>query len=254
MKLPTRLRHPLTALGLLCLSFSLLPSLQAAEQETEQRGISFYNTRVIYTATSLSGVTQTIYNQTTTPRLLQSFIRPVDAQTGDVDIDNVSNAAVPFIVTPPLTRLDANSDITLRIRRNDQPLPSDRESVFYITMKAIPAQQKTDDSNSIALAVVSSMKVFYRPEGLKRYAVEDVSGELRFRRQGNQLIAINPTPYWLTFASLRVGNHELDKDQLRLMVPPKGERRYQFPSEAQGAVEWQLIDEDTWITPVKRQD
>ena len=240
--------------GLLCLSVSVLPMLEAAEPKTEQAGISFYTTRVIFTATSLSGVTQTRYNQTDTARLLQSFIRPVDAQTGDVDIDNHGNVALPFIVTPPLERVDAHSDVTLRIRRNDVPLPDDRESVFYLSMKAIPSQPKHAESNKVTLAVVSSMKVFYRPQGLKRYAVEEASGALYFRKQGNQLTAVNPTPYWLTFAVLRVGNTELDKAQLRLMVPPKGEREYHLPAGTQGAITWQLIDEDTWLTPPKHQD
>ena len=54
--------------GLLCLSVSVLPMLEAAEPKTEQAGISFYTTRVIFTATSLSGVTQTLYNKTDTAR------------------------------------------------------------------------------------------------------------------------------------------------------------------------------------------
>lgn len=254
MRTPFLLRRSLMTLGLLCLNLTVLPTVKAVEEEAQSTGISFYNTRVIFTATSLSGVTQTLYNKTDNAWLLQSLIRPVDAQTGDVDIDNHANILLPFIATPPLERLDAHSDITLRIRRNDVPLPDDRESVFYLTMKAIPAQPKHAESNTVTLAVVSSMKVFFRPVGLKRYAVEEASNAIRFRKQGNQLIAINPTPYWLTFAVLRVGSHDVDKAQRRLMVPPKGEREYHFPSGTQGQVTWQLIDEDAWLTPLKHQD
>ncbi|MFV8766340.1 molecular chaperone, partial [Yersinia enterocolitica] len=77
---------------------------------------------------------------------------------------------------------------------------------------------------------------------------------LSFRREGNVLIAENPTPYWLTFSRLHVGASEMDKAQLRLMVPPKGQRQYRLPEGATGKVSWQLIDEDGWDTPFKHQN
>uniref|UniRef100_A0A182SQJ5 Uncharacterized protein n=1 Tax=Anopheles maculatus TaxID=74869 RepID=A0A182SQJ5_9DIPT len=135
---------------------------------------------------------------------------------------------MPFIVTPPLARLEANSELTLRIRRNGEPLPTDRESVFFISMKAVPAKKEANDSGAsgqMALTVVSNMKLFYRPEGLAKRAVADVASQLRFHRDGDNLIANNPTPYWLTFSQLKVGNVELGKPDLRLMVPPKGQQR-----------------------------
>lgn len=252
MKLNTFFRR---SLALLCLGFTVCTPLTAVAAE-EKAGIAFYVLRVIYPAAEKKGVTLTAYNKTSTPYLMQSFIRPVDPATGEVSFNETKNSSMPFIVTPPLERLEANGELTLRIRRSDAPLPTDRESVFYVSMKGIPSQTvpKEEDNTRVVLAVVNSLKVFYRPEGLAKRAVADVADQLRFRQQGNQLIAENPTPYWLTFSRLQVGKTELDKKQLRLMVPPKGQQHYTLPASASGAVEWQLIDEDGWDTPVKRQN
>ncbi|WP_337265203.1 fimbrial biogenesis chaperone [Serratia sp. MMO-151] len=247
----------------------LLTGVQAAPVATEKattsgntqpKGISFYVLRVIYPEGEKKGVTLTAYNKTDRPYLMQSRIRPVDSVTGNVDMSDKGEAAqsMPFIVTPPLARLEANGELTLRIRRSSEALPLDRESVFFVSMKAIPPQAPEahgGDTQQMVLTVVSNLKVFYRPEGLNKRALvdTDVASKLRFRREGNRLIADNPTPYWLTFSRLTVGRTSLDKAQLRLMVPPFGKQTYSLPAAATGSVTWQLIDEDGWDTPIQQR-
>ncbi|MFC0228353.1 fimbrial biogenesis chaperone [Serratia aquatilis] len=231
-------------------------SAQADTQPSswQPAGIAFYVLRVIYPESAKQGASLTTYNKSHAPYLIQSRIRPVDPASGNVEMDETGQPLMPLIVTPPLARLEPQGELTLRIRRNGEPLPKDRESVFFISMKAIPARNEHDDARSkVVMAVVSSLKVFYRPKGLSRRAVADVAGQLRFRREGNRLIADNPTPYWLTFSRLKVGATAVDKAQLRLMVPPKGQRQYVLPAGASGPVVWQLIDEDGWDTPEQQR-
>ncbi|MHA7845921.1 fimbrial biogenesis chaperone [Serratia sp. D1N4] len=238
-----------------CLLTAYVSTVQA-QAPTAPKGISFYVLRVIYLESDKRGVTLTAHNTTSIPYLMQSWIQPVDPATGNPLMANKEHSAMPFIVTPPLTRLEADSELTLRIRRNGEPLPADRESVFFISMKAIPSQAAPDqrtEEKQMVLTVTSNIKVFYRPEGLVKRAVADMAPKLKFRRDGNQLIAENPTPYWLTFSRLTVGSAALDKAQLRLMVPPKGQQRYTLPSGASGNVTWQLIDEDGWDTPTEQR-
>jgi fimbrial chaperone protein len=226
----------------------------------EPPGIAFYVLRVIYPESERKGVTLTAYNKTDRTYLMQSRIRPVDLATGDVDMsDKDAATAMPFVVTPPLARLEANGELVLRIRRNDVALPTDRESVFFISMKAIPSQmapgQQDGQDQRMVLAVVSNLKVFYRPAGLNKRALvdTDVASQVRFRHEGNRLIADNPTPYWLTFSRLQMGTTALDKVQLRRMVPPNGQQHYTFPVGTSGEVSWTLIDEDGWDTPVNKR-
>ncbi|AHG18374.1 fimbrial chaperone protein [Chania multitudinisentens RB-25] len=251
-----RLLHQCGVALTLCLAMLHFNMAGAQSGPAQPKGISFYVLRVIYPASARKGVILTAYNNAAEPYLVQSWIRPVDPLTGNVDLVDTGTRKMPFIVTPPLARLEAKGQLTLRIRHNGEPLPGDRESVFFISMKAIPASQQPapqEKTGQMMLTIVSSMKVFYRPEGLAKRAVADVANQLRFRREGDRLVAANPTPYWLTFSRLRVGDVVLPKAQLRLMVPPKGQQSYRLPKQAVGTVIWQLIDEDGWDTPPEQQ-
>ncbi|WP_345827980.1 molecular chaperone [Erwinia sp. HDF1-3R] len=239
-------RWVITALVIFFMSIS---ARAKAYTESGSNGISFYVLRVIYPQVEKKGVTLKAENKTDSPFLFQSFIRPVDPNTGGVDLNYSGESTMPFIVTPPLARLEPHQTLDLRIRRNDQPLPTDRESVFYISMKAIPAQERSLKDGQLVMTVVTNMKIFYRPEGLKKRAVADVADRLTFDFDGNTLIASNLTPYWLTFSTLQVGRFSLDKQALRMMVPPYGKQRYPLPVNTRGDISWQLIDEDGWSTP-----
>jgi len=259
MMLQLRRRFITCGVWLLALWSGMSPAAAGNSVTREPPGIAFYVLRVIYPESERKGVTLTADNKTDQAYLMQSRIRPVDLSTGDVDMsDKVAATAMPFVVTPPLARLEANGELVLRIRRNDVPLPTDRESVFFISMKAIPSQtapgQQDGHEQRMVLTVVSNLKVFYRPAGLNKRALvdTDVASQVRFHREGNRLIADNPTPYWLTFSRLQVGTAVLDKAQLRLMVPPKGQQHYTLPDGITGEVSWTLIDEDGWDTPVKK--
>lgn len=217
------------------------------------KGISFYVLRVIYPETATKGVTIKADNKTDSPYLFQSFIRPVDTTTGDVDFNDKGVCGMPFIVTPPLTRIESKQTLDLRIRRTGLTLPSDRESVFYISMKAIPALDKSVKSGEVIMTVVTSMKVFYRPVSIENKTVSDVAGELKFAIDGDILVAKNPSPYWLTFSTLKVGDQIIDKKMLRRMVPPFGSQKYNLSNEAKGDISWKLIDEDGWDTKINSQ-
>lgn len=230
-------------------------NVHADDKSGDPQGISFHVLRVIYSESDKKGVTLTAYNTSSQTYLMQSLIRPVDPLTGNVDLEQ-THSLMPFIVTPPLARLEANGELILRIRRNAEELPADRESVFFISMKAIPAQlplNQTQPAAKIALTVVSSIKVFFRPAELAKSAIKNVADQVRFRREGNVLIAQNSTPYWLTFSRLKVGAMSVDKEQLRLMVPPKSQQSYILPKASNDTVSWQLIDEDGWDTPWQQQ-
>lgn len=221
--------------------------------EAQRKGISFYVLRVIYPEAAIKGVTIKADNKTDSPYLFQSFIRPVDATTGDVNLNENILSEIPFIVTPPLTRIEPQQTLDLRIRRTGLTLPSDRESVFYISMKAIPALDKSLKSGEVIMTVVSNIKVFYRPKSIGNKTVSDVAGELNFKIEEGNLVAKNPSPFWLTFSTLKVGNDILDKKMLRMMVPPFGSQKYLLSKEAKGDISWKLIDEDGWDTAINIQ-
>lgn len=229
---------------------STAPSLQQA-----RTGLSFSQLRIIYPAHASKGVSLNIHNTSDSAYLVQAWVRPVSPATGSVDLTWAGEPKMPFIVTPPLSRLETHSEHVLRIRYTGEALPKDRESIFFVSLRALPAQLATQGANHVVMTVVSNLKLFYRPTGLAEEAITNASRQLRFRREGNQLIAINPTPYWLTFAALSLGSFTYEAADLRLMVPPMAEQHYAIPSAAErdASVKWRLIDEGNWETPESQQ-
>ncbi|WP_251268238.1 fimbria/pilus periplasmic chaperone, partial [Enterobacter hormaechei] len=72
-----------------------------------------------------------------------------------------NKSRVPFIVTPPLFRLDPEQQNVLRIYYIGGTLPTDRESVFWLNVKSI-APTKQDEVNKLQVNIKSKFKIFYR--------------------------------------------------------------------------------------------
>lgn len=211
-------------------------------QEVVSPTISLNQLRVIYLEDNKGGGKLNIRNNNSSPYLIQSWFNPVDILSGGVDFNRNEHAVMPFIISPPLNRLDPGTELSLRIRRTDSPLPNDRESVFYISVRALPVQEKTD--NQMVMTVLTNIKLFYRPQGLKEYAIEDISSDLTFTQENGLIYVSNPTPYWITFANLSLDGIKVGNKFLNKMVPPFAKTSYELPSQKSGTVRWQLIDED----------
>ncbi|WP_250143332.1 fimbrial biogenesis chaperone, partial [Escherichia coli] len=63
---------------------------------------------------------------------------------------------------------------TLRIQYTGAPLPTDRESVFWLDIKAIAPKPK-ESSNELQVNVKSKFKIFYRPDNLKGDAADELT-------------------------------------------------------------------------------
>lgn len=232
-----------------------LPFFAAAEQPS---GISISQFRVVYPASQTKGITWSLTNNTDRAYLMQSWVRPMDFATGlpAAEADNKGPTdAIPLLVTPPLKRVDPGEQLTLLIRLTKMSLPQDRESVFYLSVKGIPStpDKASQTGGQLVLAVVNNMKLFYRPEGLPEGGVATASKQLRFSLQNNELVAENPTPFYINFSQLSVGGKALPADALRRLVPPKGQQRYPLVSGLRGEVEWQVIAENSQLMPLQRQ-
>ena len=133
-------------------------------------------------------------------------------------------AVTPFNLTPPVARLKPDSSQAVRLVFTGDPLPADRESVFWFNMLELP--QKSSAENKLAFAVRTRIKVFYRPKGLKGEPsefMEKVDWKV-VKKEGNWVAeGSNPSPYNMSFFSLSFGegnNFDLNVDGG--MVPPKG--------------------------------
>lgn len=212
-------------------------------------GLSLSQTRVIFNAGDNSAKV-TINNNSDRVYLVNSRVLP------SPDASRQSTEAMPFMVTPPLFRLEKESRNTVLIGKNNtSALPVDRESVFYLSFLAIPSVKKnavvetdTDDqagmtSTQVSLGIRTVIKLFYRPSGLAMPAVT-APGKLTFEMKGKALVVNNPTPYYVTLAQLRLNGQNVGVRDQGAMVAPYASQTYQVKGTGPAnKVQWSVINE-----------
>lgn len=83
--------------------------------------------------------------------------------------------AAPFIVLPPIVRIEPGKGQSWRLVFNGSRLPQDRESLFWFNLLDIPPEPKNGKTdNYLQLAIRSRIKLFYRPAGV---AAEKIAAE-----------------------------------------------------------------------------
>lgn len=213
----------------------LLLLLFACHSTVANAAVALGATRVIYPANQKQVLLPVTNNDPASVYLIQSWIENAGDQKD-----------TQFVITPPLFSMQGKKENTLRIiNATNHQLPGDRESLFWVNVKAIPAMEKDQkNENTLQLAIISRIKMFYRPTNLAM-APEEAPAMLRFRRSGSKLTLINPTPYFITVTNMKAGNSNLPNT----MVPPKGEVSVDIPHAASGDISFQTINDYGALTP-----
>ncbi|MGL5384399.1 MAG: fimbrial biogenesis chaperone [Serratia sp. (in: enterobacteria)] len=195
-------------------------------QAADVGGITVGGTRLIYDG-SKKEASLNVTNSDTGPYLIQSW---ADTQNGGAE-------KAPFIVTPPLFRLDGNEQNLLRIVRTGGNLPEDRESLYWLNIKSIPTGTKKDNANTLQIAVKTRIKLIYRPLGLMKKTPEELTKNLTWSQSGSKLTVTNPTAYYMNFQQVKVGGRELKGVTF---VAPMSSATFDAQG-ASGSVTWKLI-------------
>jgi len=155
-------------------------------------------TRIIFNS-KYKEVAIQLKNQGSNPYLIQSWI--------DDGIENSKpgEAKVPFIITPPVTRIDPGKGQAVRILATNPALPHDRETLFWFNMLEIPPKPKASESGNtlMQLAFRTRIKMFYRPDNLKTSHLEAYRN-VGFSLQGDKLKVKNDSPYFITFKNIDI--------------------------------------------------
>lgn len=192
-------------LSIRALSAALLVLGCAASMPAAHANVIIAGTRVIFPAAD-GEVTVRLSNQNTTPALVESWV-----DSGD-PMSTPDKVKTPFLITPPLFRMEPNRDQSLRIlfTHSDQPLPTDRETVFWLNVLDVPPKPnslQTQGANTLQMAIRSRIKLFYRPAGLAGDPLK-APAQLTFKATTNAgtaaLVVHNPTPYYVTISDIQV--------------------------------------------------
>ena len=203
-----------------------------------EAGVALGATRVIYPAEQKQVTLGVSNNNDKDTFLIQSWVENDDGQKEG-----------RFVITPPLFLMQGKKENTLRIiDATNNALPKDRESLFWVNVKAIPSLDKAKQKeNTLQLAITSRIKLLYRPQNLSM-APDQAPGKLTFKRDVNALVLNNPTPYFLTVTELNAGTRSL----ANVMVPPMGAATVKLPSDAGSAITYRTINDYGALTSVMK--
>ncbi|WP_241509888.1 fimbrial biogenesis chaperone [Photorhabdus laumondii] len=166
--------------------------------------------------------------------------------------DNSNTRSSEFTVLPPLFRMEGNSLNVMRVIRTGGDFPADRESLFRFRINAIPAKKTLDESKangngkpgeigaSLSIALGMNIKLIYRPDKLPM-TPEQAYGRLTFIRAGNTVVVTNPTPYYQTFAQLKLDGKAVDLNKAPSMLAPFGQMTFSLAGTAGSKVTWSMI-------------
>ncbi|WP_122096759.1 molecular chaperone [Rahnella sp. Larv3_ips] len=157
------------------------------------------STRVIFPSESKS-VSVQLVNKSKNTHLVQSWIDDGRAEAKPEELNT------PFMISPPVVKINANDGQTLRISKNtlSEALPKDRESLFWLNVIDVPPEPENaaDNGNYLQVAIRNRIKLFWRPASLK-ISADKISDLVSLKRSENgKLCADNPTPYYVTVSQV----------------------------------------------------
>ncbi|EOS95179.1 fimbrial chaperone protein [Erwinia tracheiphila PSU-1] len=171
-----------------------------------------------------------IKNTGDSPSLLQLWLAEKEDESIEIKGD------VPFTLSPPVSRINAQKSKVFRIislENVSTSLPKDRESVFWINVLDAPSiKEGSEGSNKLNVAFRTRIKLFYRPVSLKG-SPEESATRLNWteKRSGNDYIytVTNNEPYSVSFANFALLSGEKEVSELPGgMVGPYSTKTFSF--------------------------
>lgn len=209
--------------------FMIFPGTTFAAPDLTDGGISLSQTRVIFSSTDKAQALK-IKNSGQERFLIQSRVLVAPGET----------TSAPFVVIPPLFTLQPDSHQQLRIVSQGGVLPEDRESLFFLSVLAIPAQSAPNmDVSKVSMGIRFGLKLFYRPAKLD---TGPQACSLQVRMLPDGVLIENPTPFFQTFGQLKLNNIPVNLDTQASMLKPYGSQHYPMDERAIQA-EWQTIND-----------
>ncbi len=209
--------------------FILIVLILCAPLLPARASIVITGTRVIYPESSRE-VDVRLTNAAKFPVLVQAWIDDGDASVAPNEMK------VPFILMPPVFRVESKKGQALRVIFTGEELPKDRESVYWLNVLEIPPKSPdADTANSLQIAFRTRIKLFYRPTALQE-SPSSVHEQLKWKiirnDDGKQVLNIdNPSPYYISFNQIMLkwsGKEEKFKVK---MIPPFSQMDFEAEKE-----------------------
>ncbi|MFZ1873553.1 MAG: fimbria/pilus periplasmic chaperone [Chania sp.] len=200
--------------------------------------VSIDGTRIVYPAKA-SEITIKMMNKGNTPSLMQIWIDRGDSVT------QPQNSDAPFVITPPIVRIDPKNGQSVRVMFTGEKLPQDRETLFGFNALEIPPVSAEQDKSSLQIAVHSRLKLFYRPAGLAGDAASApslVNWQIVPSAKGGYVLrGKNPTAYYVTYSKLNLQADGQHYDLGTGMIAPLSSEEFSIKGMKSHSKTFQLI-------------
>lgn len=206
-----------------------------AEQNTnsfETFAIKLGSSRIIYNLAD-RGAALLVINPQQYPMLVQPQILNEDKRT-----------AAPFIVTPPLFRLDAMQQNRLRIIYTGDSPPVDREQLYWTCVSALPPTGADDDTSAtpsaafrVQVQLNTCIKTMLRPARLKG-TLTDAARKLRWHINNGKLTAHNNSAYYLSFKYIHLNGKQIEHPEY---IAPFSSQAFTVATNNTSTVLWRVI-------------
>lgn len=147
-------------------------------------------------------VTFSIINDGNTPVLMQLW------SERDNILERPEAIKMPFIILPPVFRLEARTSRTVRLQftGNTTGLARDRESLFWLSALEVPPRPVTHNGvNVLQMAFRTRIKLFYRPDIVAETTSEEAIKKLHFSDTSEELQLQNRSPLHISLLSITLG-------------------------------------------------
>lgn len=209
------------------------------EKKIQSWSVGLGATRIIYDPSSV-GATISVNNPNDYPVLVQSKVSDATRQGG-----------APFVVTPPLFRLDAHQQSNLRVIMTGDVAAKDRETLYWMCATGIPPEQgdewaKGDNKHAADTAFVNvkikasqCIKVLVRPPVIKGGPDQEATS-VTWTVEGGKLKATNPTPYYMNLISLNVDGQNISQPEL---IAPMSSTTYSLNGKQARKINWKIVND-----------
>jgi len=227
---------------LLAASFALI---LAAWAKPVQAAIVLDGTRIVISSDARS-VTLGMQNTGDVPVLAQNWIDDGRQDALPADIQ------VPFILSPAIVRVEPSGSAVVRISYTREPLPADRESLFYLNVMETPPRV-ADAENALMFNIRTRIKIFFRPVALKQgvgNAPAKLDWKLARSAAGKTVLEVaNPTPYHVTLVGIELLSKNGRIDAGSGMVAPFDTARFELalagvsPTQQGLSVRYEIVND-----------
>ncbi|WP_242891666.1 fimbrial biogenesis chaperone [Stenotrophomonas maltophilia] len=183
-------------------------------------GVVIEGTRVIFNE-GMAEATLRVGNPGTAPVLLQSWVDTLE------EAATPTTTKAPFVLLPPISRVEAGKSQVLRMKLAAGELPRDQESAFWLNVLEVPAIkiEKEQIDGYLQVTVRNRLKIFYRPKGLSASGAGKAPAGVQWsvvpHGNGVALQAKNDSAYHVNMvkAWLVEGNKESEAEGMQMLLP-----------------------------------